>query len=199
MLEELKKQVVKYALQADRSGLCKHRSGNFSVRDPKTGYVCITPTGMDREEMTYHDVVVIDLDANVIEAETAQRRPTSESLMHLEVYKQHPDINAVAHTGAGLFYLSGGGEWNPLNSTSLPAMGFNGIATALLANSNPIGTIFSSLFISHISVGGLPLPADKPESHVLMPSPSPVKMPLPYRGLFSYPAVSRHRQLHDSL
>ena len=94
MLEELKKQVVKYALQADRSGLCKHRSGNFSVRDPKTGYVCITPTGMDREEMTYHDVVVIDLDANVIEAETAQRRPTSESLMHLEVYKQHPDINA---------------------------------------------------------------------------------------------------------
>ena len=37
MLEELKKQVVKYALQADRSGLCKHRSGNFSVRDPKTG------------------------------------------------------------------------------------------------------------------------------------------------------------------
>lgn len=48
--------------------------------------------------MTYHDVVVIDLDANVIEAETAQRRPTSESLMHLEVYKQHPDINAVAHT-----------------------------------------------------------------------------------------------------
>lgn len=98
MLEELKKQVVKYALQADRSGLCKHRSGNFSVRDPKTGYVCITPTGMDREEMTYHDVVVIDLDANVIEAETAQRRPTSESLMHLEVYKQHPDINAVAHT-----------------------------------------------------------------------------------------------------
>lgn len=37
-------------------------------------------------------------------------------------------------------------------------MGFNGIATALLANSNPVGTIFSSLFISHISVGGAYLP-----------------------------------------
>ena len=57
-----------------------------------------------------------------------------------------------------MFYLSGGGEWNPLNSTSLPAMGCNGIATALLANSNPIGTIFSSLVISHISVGGAYLP-----------------------------------------
>ena len=33
-------------------------------------------------------------------------------------------------------------------------MGFNGISVALLASSNPIGTIFSALFISHISVGG---------------------------------------------
>ncbi len=65
---------------------------------------------------------------------------------------------ALAGFGAGLFYLSGGGEWNPLNSTSLPAMGFNGIATALLAGSHPIGTIFSSLFISHITVGGSFLP-----------------------------------------
>ncbi len=41
-----------------------------------------------------------------------------------------------------------------MNSTSLPAMGFNGISVALLASSNPIGCIFSALFISHITVGG---------------------------------------------
>ncbi len=61
---------------------------------------------------------------------------------------------ALAGFGAGLFYLSGVSEWNPLNSTSLPAMGFNGISVALLASSNPIGTVFSALFISHITVGG---------------------------------------------
>lgn len=61
---------------------------------------------------------------------------------------------ALAGFGAGLYYLSGVSEWNPLNSTSLPAMGFNGISVALLASSNPIGTIFSALFISHITVGG---------------------------------------------
>ena len=59
---------------------------------------------------------------------------------------------ALAGFGAGLFYLSNVGQWNPLNSTSLPAMGFNGISVALLASSNPIGTIFSAIFISHISV-----------------------------------------------
>ena len=61
---------------------------------------------------------------------------------------------ALAGVGAGLFYLSGSKEWEPLVSTALPSIGFNGISVALLASSNPIGCIFSALFISHITVGG---------------------------------------------
>ena len=61
---------------------------------------------------------------------------------------------ALAGLGAGLFYLSGSKEWEPLMSTALPATGFNGISVALLASSNPIGCIFSALFIAHITVGG---------------------------------------------
>lgn len=97
MLEELKKEVVKIALEADRSGLCKHKSGNFSIRDEKTGYVAVTPSGVDREELTYHDICIVDLEANVIEAVT-KLRPTSELLMHLELYKTRKDVSAVAHT-----------------------------------------------------------------------------------------------------
>lgn len=37
---------------------------------------------------------------------------------------------------------------------SILGMGFNGIPVALLASSNPIGTIFAALFISYIQVGG---------------------------------------------
>lgn len=44
---------------------------------------------------------------------------------------------ALAGFGAGLYYLSNVSQWNPLNSTSLPTMGFNGISVALLASSNP--------------------------------------------------------------
>ena len=97
MLEALKKQVAAYALQAERMGLCKHRSGNFSIRDEETQLVCITPTSMDREDMSYHDIVVMRMDAEVVEAETGQR-PTSESLMHLMVYQTRPDVRAIAHT-----------------------------------------------------------------------------------------------------
>ena len=61
---------------------------------------------------------------------------------------------ALAGFGAGLFYLSGSKEWEPLVSTMLPAAGFNGISVALLASSDPIGCVFSAFFISHITVGG---------------------------------------------
>ncbi|MCL1828655.1 MAG: ABC transporter permease, partial [Oscillospiraceae bacterium] len=60
----------------------------------------------------------------------------------------------LAGFGAGLYYLSGIGEWSPMDSTALPSIGFSGISVALLALSNPIGIIFSALFISHITTGG---------------------------------------------
>ncbi|MDD3401595.1 MAG: ABC transporter permease [Eubacteriales bacterium] len=59
---------------------------------------------------------------------------------------------AMAGVGGGLYYLSGTAAYN-IQKVLLP-MGFNGISVALLATSNPIGTIFSALFISYIQVGG---------------------------------------------
>lgn len=61
---------------------------------------------------------------------------------------------ALAGFGAGLYYLSGAAQWIPGDSTALPSEGFDGISVALLASSNPIGSIFSALFISHITTGG---------------------------------------------
>lgn len=97
MLEDLKLSVMNIAKRAQREGLCKHKSGNFSARDRVTGFVVITPTGVDREELQVRDMVVMDMDANVIENVTGLR-PTSESLMHLKIFQTRPDVLAVAHT-----------------------------------------------------------------------------------------------------
>lgn len=97
MLEDLKLRVMNIAKQAQRDGMCKHKSGNFSARDAETGYVVITPTSVDREDLVVPDMIVMDLDANVIENQTGLR-PTSESLMHLMIYKTRPDVMAIAHT-----------------------------------------------------------------------------------------------------
>ena len=59
---------------------------------------------------------------------------------------------ALSGIAGGIYYLSGNGQY--VMGKILPAMGFNGIPVALLASSNPIGTIFSALFVSYIRVGG---------------------------------------------
>ncbi|HJA62525.1 MAG TPA: ABC transporter permease [Candidatus Intestinimonas stercoravium] len=59
----------------------------------------------------------------------------------------------LAGMGAGVFFLTGFEQWQCTQS-SVPAMGFNGIAAAFLGGLNPIGAIFSSYFIQHITNGG---------------------------------------------
>jgi general nucleoside transport system permease protein len=61
---------------------------------------------------------------------------------------------ALAALGAAFFYLSGTAEWE-VGQTSVPAMGFNGIAATFLGGLNPIGSIFSSFFIQHITDGAV--------------------------------------------
>ncbi|MFD3158046.1 class II aldolase/adducin family protein [Haloimpatiens sp. FM7330] len=97
MLENLKKEVTKIAKKADIEGLCKHKSGNFSIRDKETGYIVVTPSGVAREDLTYNDICVVDMNANVIEINNSVK-PTSELLMHIYAYKTRPDVYAVVHT-----------------------------------------------------------------------------------------------------
>lgn len=60
----------------------------------------------------------------------------------------------LAGLGGGLLYLSGGNGRRIKVVDVLAIEGFNGIPVALLALSNPIGTIFSAIFISYITQGG---------------------------------------------
>ena len=55
---------------------------------------------------------------------------------------------------AALYYLAGNTELYWETSQSLPAVGFNGIPVALLAANNPIGVIFSGLFMSMLEICG---------------------------------------------
>ena len=54
---------------------------------------------------------------------------------------------------AGFGFLTGFEQWQ-VTQSAVPAMGFNGIAAAFLGGLNPIGAIFSSYFIQHITNGG---------------------------------------------
>ena len=60
---------------------------------------------------------------------------------------------ALAGMGAAMLYLTGYEQWQ-CSTSSVPAMGFNGIAAAFLGGLNPIGTVLASFFIQHITAGG---------------------------------------------
>ena len=55
--------------------------------------------------------------------------------------------------GGAMLYLTDLEQWS-VTATSVPGMGFNGIAATFLGGLNPIGTIFASYFIQHITDGG---------------------------------------------
>ena len=59
---------------------------------------------------------------------------------------------ALAGLAASLYYLTDIQPWK--TSSSVPAMGFSGIAVAFLGGLNPIGVLFAGYFIQHITVGG---------------------------------------------
>ena len=60
---------------------------------------------------------------------------------------------ALAGMGAALLYLTGFEQWQ-CSTSSVPGMGFSGIAAAFLGGLHPIGAILSSFFIQHITIGG---------------------------------------------
>ena len=63
----------------------------------------------------------------------------------------------LAGAGACLYYLSGNTEFFWTTYQSLPSEGFNGIPVALLALNNPIGVIFSGIFMAMLDIIGLQL------------------------------------------
>lgn len=70
---------------------------------------------------------------------------------------------ALSGLGGGIYYLAGTIQF--VFVKQILDMGFNGIPVALLAGSNPLGTIFTALFVSDIQVGGIAMQPDfSPES-----------------------------------
>ncbi len=90
-----KKLLVDSAKRVENSKLAAETWGNLSVRDPKSGYIFLTPGGIKHCDITEDDIVVCDAFGRIIEG---KRKPTVEMLMHITIYQNRPEINAVIHT-----------------------------------------------------------------------------------------------------
>ncbi len=75
----------------------------------------------------------------------------------------------LAACGAALWCLNGSQDFKWNTYMTLPADGFNGIPAALLANNNPIGVIFSAIFLKYLGMGGSNLSAQSSFNEYVSP------------------------------
>ena len=94
-LEQERELLTEYGRRMSRVGLSVGTSGNLSIYVPEEGLMAITPSGLDYEATTPADIVVMDLEAHVVEGE---RKPSSEWALHTKFYQRHPAARAVVHT-----------------------------------------------------------------------------------------------------
>lgn len=92
---EIKKELCEIGRRIYNDGFVAANDGNFSVKiDDNTYYV--TPTGVSKGFMTPEMICKVDGQGNLKEA-NGPWKPSSEFKMHLKVYQQRPDVNAVVH------------------------------------------------------------------------------------------------------
>lgn len=78
------------------TGMTVATGGNISVRISGEGVMIITPSGMDYRTLTGGDMCILEVaTGKQIEGD---RTPSSETPMHLAVYRARSDLNAIAHT-----------------------------------------------------------------------------------------------------
>ena len=95
MLEELKKRVYEANMLLPKYKLITFTWGNVSEIDPETGYFAIKPSGVEYDELTPDDMVIMDLEGNKIEG---KYNPSSDTATHIEIYKGMPDVKGIVHT-----------------------------------------------------------------------------------------------------
>lgn len=94
LYEETRRALLQTVLKLYQKDMIQVNSGNVSVR-ASAEHLVITPGSVPYDQMTAEDLVVIDWDGDVVEG---AYKPSSETPMHITVYKNMQKAAAVVHS-----------------------------------------------------------------------------------------------------
>lgn len=97
-------------------GLVLFTWGNASGYDKESGMVVIKPSGVPYDNMTYLDMVVVDMQGNVVEG---RYNPSADTPTHIELYKNFDNIGGIVHTHSkwGTIFSQAGKPIPPLGTS----------------------------------------------------------------------------------
>ncbi len=92
-LKKEREKLVRIAKKIYQKGLVTEISGNLSLRVSEN-QLLITPSGKSYEKLSASNILLLDMDGNIIEG---NKKPSTETRLHIEIYKARKDINAIIH------------------------------------------------------------------------------------------------------
>ena len=93
--DKIKQAAYDANMQLPQLGLVLFTFGNVSVVDRDLKVFAIKPSGVPYKDLSPHKMVIVDLDANVVEGTL---RPSSDTKTHAVLYKNWEKIGAIVHT-----------------------------------------------------------------------------------------------------
>jgi L-fuculose-phosphate aldolase len=94
-LADLREQVVQVGMEALARGIVHGTAGNMSIRDPESGLIAISPSGIPYPDVTPADIVIVNDAGDIVDG---RRKPSSETPLHTMVMRARPDVRAIVHT-----------------------------------------------------------------------------------------------------
>lgn len=91
----VRKKIIEIGRILINSGLVAGTWGNISALDEEYKGYWITPSGMDYLTLQEDDLVLLDLENKILKG---KRKPSSEYLLHREVYRARSDVKGIVHT-----------------------------------------------------------------------------------------------------
>jgi len=95
MLEDLKRAVLEANLELPKRNLVIYTWGNVSGIDREKGIIAIKPSGVEYDNMTVDDIVLLDMTGRVIEG---RLKPSSDTPTHVALYNAFPELGGICHT-----------------------------------------------------------------------------------------------------
>ena len=92
---QLRKEMIRVTRIVANQGLIRSSDGNLSARLDESRFL-MTPSGLYKMSMEPDDPIVVNENGEVLNGKPGLK-PTSEINMHLEAFRQRPDVNAVLH------------------------------------------------------------------------------------------------------
>jgi L-fuculose-phosphate aldolase len=93
-IDQKKEEVARFMNRSYERHLTTSSGGNISLRLDGS-HILITPSGTDKGFMRAQDIALITLSGD---NKTSALKPSMETEMHLQIYRQYADIHAIIHT-----------------------------------------------------------------------------------------------------